>query len=115
MPTASYTVTANSSVAAYSVVHVPCIHETPFNVSFAVNVTTTAQYSVEHTFDNPFSVNLNASASAATWFQHEFVTTVSTNQDGNYAFPVQGIRLKVFPNSDNGIATLTIVQAGATR
>ena len=75
----------------------------PFNVGFGVLVTGTVDYTVEHTFDDP-------AIGFTTWFPHPTVATESTNQDGNYAFPVTGIRLTV--NSGGGTATLKLIQAG---
>ena len=75
----------------------------PFNVGFGVLVTGTVDYTVEHTFDDP-------AIGFTTWFPHPTVAAESTNQDGNYAFPVTGIRLTV--NSGGGSATLKLIQAG---
>jgi len=76
---------------------------TPFNVGFGVIVTGTVDYTVQHTFDDPAS-------GFTTWFSHPTVAGETTNQDGNYAFPVTGIKLLV--NSGDGTATLKLVQAG---
>jgi len=76
---------------------------TPFNVGFGVIVTGTVDYTVQHTFDDP-------AVGFTTWFSHPTVAGESTNQDGNYAFPVTGIKLLV--NSGDGTATLKLVQAG---
>jgi hypothetical protein len=76
---------------------------TPFNVGFGVIVSGTVDYTVQHTFDDP-------SVGFSTWFSHPTVAGESTNQDGNYAFPVTGI--KVLVNSGSGTATLKLVQAG---
>ena len=75
----------------------------PFNVGFGVIVTGTVDYTVQHTFDDPYS-------GFSTWFSHPTVAGETTNQDGNYAFPVTGI--KVLVNSGDGTATLKLVQAG---
>lgn len=75
----------------------------PFNVGFGVLVTGTVDYTVQHTFDDPAS-------GFSTWFSHPTVAGETTNQDGNYAFPVTGIKLLV--NSGAGTATLKLVQAG---
>ena len=75
----------------------------PFNVGFGVLVTGTVDYTIQHTFDDP-------AIGFTTWFPHPTVATESTNQDGNYAFPVTGIRLTV--NSGGGTATLKLIQAG---
>jgi len=77
---------------------------TPFNVGFGVIVTGTINYTVQHTFDDP-------AVGFVTWFPHPTITGAIANQDGNYAFPVTGIRLLV--NSATGAtATIKLVQAG---
>lgn len=75
----------------------------PFNVGFGVTVSGTVNYTVQHTFDDP-------AVGFTTWFSHPTVASQSTNQDGNYAFPVTGIKLLV--NSGGGTATLELIQAG---
>jgi len=75
----------------------------PFNVGFGVIVSGTVDYTVQHTFDDP-------ATGFTTWFSHPTVAGESTNQDGNYAFPVTGI--KVLVNSGSGSATLKLIQAG---
>lgn len=76
---------------------------TPFNVGFGAVVTGTVNYTVEHTFDDP-------AVGFTTWFPHPSIATESTNQDGNYAFPVTGIRVTV--NSGGGTVVMNVVQAG---
>ena len=71
---------------------------TPFNIGFGVVVSGTVNYTVQHTFDG------------TNWFNHPDVASATTDQDGNYAFPVVQIRLTV--NSGSGTATLTAIQAG---
>lgn len=75
----------------------------PFNVGFGVTVSGTVDYTVQHTFDDP-------AVGFTTWFSHPTVAGESTNQDGNYAFPVTGVKLLV--NSGSGSATLQLIQAG---
>ena len=76
---------------------------TPFNVGFGVIVTGTVNYTVQHTFDDPAS-------GFSVWFDHPTIASQAANADGNYAFPVTGI--KVLVNSGGGTATLKLVQAG---
>ncbi len=76
---------------------------TPFNVGFGVIVTGTVDYTVQHTFDDP-------AVGFTTWFSHPTIAGETTNQDGNYAFPVTGI--KVLVNSGTVTATLKLIQAG---
>jgi hypothetical protein len=75
----------------------------PFNVGFGVVVTGTATYTVQHTFDDP-------AVGFTTWFSHPTVAAQTTNDDGNYAFPVTGI--KVLVTSGDGTATMNLIQAG---
>jgi hypothetical protein len=84
------------------------LNTSPFNIGFAAVVTGTANYTVQHTFDD---VNLQTfNPSTATWFNHPTIAGLSANADGNYAFPVTAIRLLV--NSGGGTVRLTLLQAG---
>lgn len=69
----------------------------PFNVGFGVVVSGTVTYTVQHTFDG------------VNWFNHDAVADAVDNQDGNYAYPVAGIRVNV--TAGTGSATLTSIQA----
>ena len=75
----------------------------PFNVGFGVVVTGTVNYTVLHSFDVP-------AIGFTTWFSHPTVASLAANADGNYAFPVTGV--KVLVNSGSGTATLNLIQAG---
>lgn len=75
----------------------------PCNIGFGVAVTGTVNYTVQHTFDNP-------ALGFSTWYSHPTIASKTDNQDGNYAFPVTGIKLLV--NSGDGTATIKLVQAG---
>jgi len=84
------------------------LNTSPFNVGFAVIVSGTVNYTVQHTFDDVYSPTFNAGT--ATWFAHPTIASLAANADGNYAFPVTAIRLLV--NSGGGTATLVLLQAG---
>jgi hypothetical protein len=84
------------------------LNTSPFNVGFGVIVSGTVNYTVQHTFDDVFSPTFDPST--ATWFPHPTIASQAANADGNYAFPVTGIRLLV--NSGGGSATLVLLQAG---
>ena len=75
----------------------------PFNVGFGVVVTGTVTYSVQHTFDDP-------AVGFTTWYSHPTIAAKTDNQDGNYAFPVTGIKLLV--TAGDGTATMNLIQAG---
>jgi hypothetical protein len=79
---------------------------TPFNVGFGVVTSSTVNYTVQHTFDDPamgFDEN-------TTWFDHPTIADLATDADGNYAFPVTAIRITV--NSGGGSVVMKVVQAG---
>ena len=75
----------------------------PFNVGFGVVVTGTVNYTIQHTFDSP-------ATGFTTWYSHPTIAIKTDNQDGNYAFPVTGV--KVLVNSGDGTATMNLLQAG---
>lgn len=75
----------------------------PFNVGFGVVVDGTVDYTVQHTFDDP-------GVGFTTWFNHPTVAAQIADADGNYAFPVTGIRITM--NSGDGSVVMNVVQAG---
>jgi hypothetical protein len=77
----------------------------PFNVGFGVVVTGTVNYTVQHTFDDP-------AVGFTTWYSHPTIASKTDNQDGNYAFPVTGIKLLVNSGTPSFSATLNLIQAG---
>lgn len=84
---------------------------TPFNVGFGVKVVSgSVNYTIQHTFDDVFAAGF--SPSSATWFNHPTIAAQTAAADGNYAFPVTGIRL-VGNAGNTGTATLCLVQAGS--
>lgn len=80
------------------------LDSTPFNVGFGVVVTGDVTYTVQHTFDNPWTTT------SPTWFNHPTVADETGNADGNYAFPVAAIKVAV--TAGTGTAQLTVIQAG---
>lgn len=75
----------------------------PFNVGFGTIVTGSPTYTIQHTFDDP-SVGFN------TWYAHPTVVDETANADGNYAFPVTGIKILI--TEGTGTVTLKLIQAG---
>lgn len=76
---------------------------TPFNVGFGVEADGDVTFTVQHTFDDP-------AIGFTTWYSHPTVVDETANADGNYAFPVTGI--KVLVTAGTGSATMQLVQAG---
>lgn len=77
----------------------------PFCVGLGVVVTGDATVTVQHTFSNVLVAN-----TTNIWFSHPTLAGSNASVDGNYAFPVQGIRLT--QSGGNGSAQLTVIQAG---
>ncbi|MEG9884109.1 MAG: hypothetical protein V6Z86_05745 [Hyphomicrobiales bacterium] len=80
-------------------------HLTPFAIGFGVATVGTVNYTVQHTFDDVQDPTVTPVV-----FPHETVAAQTANADGNYAFPIQAIRLTV--NSGTGTARLRLIQAG---
>jgi len=81
------------------------LNATPFNVGFGVVVTGSATYTIQHTFDN-------LGSGFVTWYPHPTIAGKTDNQDGNYAFPVSGIRVLVTAATNGSTVTATVIQAG---
>lgn len=80
-------------------------YQSPFNVGIGVVVDGTVNYDIQHTFDNVLDASVTP-----TWFTHPSMDGLTASADGNYAFPVRGIKILV--NSGDGTVTATIIQAG---
>jgi hypothetical protein len=83
----------------------------PFNVGIGVVLSAGANltYTVEHTFDDVFSPGFNPATAA--WFANSGITNQTASRDGNYAFPITAVRLRVSAWV-GGTATMTVIQAG---
>ena len=97
------TVSVSSQAASAAI---PVDHTNPANISFAVTFTTagTLTYTVQHTLDDIYD-----SSVTKVWFDHSAVAGETTNQDGNYAYPIAAIRLNVTAYTD-GVVKLTVLQ-----
>lgn len=77
----------------------------PANIALGVLVSGTVNYTVQHSFDDPFSA-----AGLVTWYNHPTLAALTANADGNYSAPPRAVR--IVRNSGTGSATLTLVQTG---
>lgn len=104
------TIVASAGGKTYSPVFVPDYHSNGFYVSLLIDAQGSANYTVQHTADSPWEQNLNSPTNTAVWFNHEFLVAETTARtDGNYAFPVKGIRLAL-SSAASASATFWIVQ-----
>lgn len=104
------TVNASSGGTTYGVPYIVDNYNNPCNIGIGVTGTDSSLYTVQHTFADPFSVNLNTPTSA-TWFNSEGIVSATGNQDTNYAFPPSAIRLALHAVA-SAQATMAVIQAG---
>ncbi len=103
-------IVSTTNVTGASAPLVMNLNATPFNVGFGVVVTSgSPTYTVQHTFDSMSNTAYNGTG-FTTWFDHPTVTGLNSSADGNYAFPVSGIRVNI--TGGTGAVTLTLIQAG---
>ena len=65
----------------------------------------TITYTIQHTFDEVFDPNVTPTA-----FDHSTLASQTANKDGNYAFPVSGVRITV--TAGGGSVSMNVIQAG---
>ena len=83
-----------------------------FKVGFGVDLDSTGTFTVYHTFDDPADFNGHSDwVSTATWLPNGDSALIAgtANADGNYMFPVQGIKLDATVNAST--IKITILQA----
>jgi hypothetical protein len=109
MPSMRYVISISCGVTTP---YVPDYMVRPFNIGLGVTMPSsgTSTYNVEHTFD--YTGSSAFLSSNAIWFQHSTLSALSSNANGNYAFPVSAIRLNVTANSSSQLTTMTLMQAG---
>jgi hypothetical protein len=96
-----------TQTGAGSTAWIPIDHNVAaFAVGFGCTVTGTVNYTIEYTFDDIFDANVTP-----TVFPHPIVAAQTTNQPGNFAFPISAMRLTV--NSGAGSVALTVLQGNA--
>lgn len=86
----------------------------PFNVSVAGEILVgAANWTIQHTFDDLQLPDRardvpSPAEGSGLWFDHASLAGETTNGDGNYAFPVEAVRLVVTA----GTVKMTVTQAG---
>ena len=83
----------------------------PFNASLKLHTSgSTTGFTVQYTMDDP---NNFASASdyntSATWTSHPYMTSLTSDTDGNLAFSIRAVRLQADTNGTD-TAVLTYIQ-----
>jgi hypothetical protein len=83
-------------------------YQSPFNVGFGVVVSGSVTYTVQYSFDSPFTATYDPAN--ATWYGIPDLTNKNSNQSGNIAYAVAALRLNV--TAGTGTVTFTILQSG---
>lgn len=117
----TYTVVASAGGTTYSPAYPVCTYNNPTDLGVSVDIiygTTSVLYDVQHTFDDPFTINLNSpqsnaltTTSGAVWHNNATLTSASTNSDTNYIAPPRAIRFALRAAASAAIRG-TIIQAG---
>ena len=107
MKPVTVTVSASADGPSHSAIYVPDRHENPFNISIGADVATTAHFTILHTFQDP----QRTAAADLVWYPHDLIVAASADIDGNYAYPVAGIRVQCSVASEGGVS-VTFIQAG---
>jgi len=105
-------VTATAGGISYSQPYIVDTYCNPCNIGFACILvgTTSAAYTVQHTFTDPTTTDLNV-VTNGTWLSHEFLSSGTSTDDGNYAYPVRAIRIYITAAASANV-TFDLVQAG---
>lgn len=103
-PIVSYTVTGAGTSAVIGLDNLA----NPFNVGIGVDISATATYTVQFTFDDVSSDSF--SAGSATWFTDTSFGTATADKAISFTTPCRGVRLNV--SASTGSATIFVQQAG---
>ena len=103
-PIVSYTVTGAGTSAVIGLDNLA----NPFNVGIGVDISATATYTVEFTFDDVSADGF--SAGSATWFTDTGFGSASADKAISFTIPCRGVRLNV--SASTGTATIYVQQAG---
>jgi len=118
----TFTVFGSAGGATYSPAYAVDTYNNPCNIGIGVVVSGAETIAdVQHTFSDPWSIDLTTNVSAGVWINNSTLTSATAQNningatDTNYAFPPRAIRLRVRALTSAGIgnaATITIQQAG---
>lgn len=113
-------VTAGTNGVASSPWKFTSIHFGPANMSFAVIVSGTVNYSIEYTYDNPNSNQNTLGGALGNYpavpnvFLHPILQNLATSADSTINDPIFAWRLTLNSQTNPGFATATNIQSGTT-
>lgn len=79
-----------------------------FEVSLGCVISGTINYTIQHSFDSPFSTT------EMTWFPHSSLASKTANSDGNYASPCRATRVLVNSSTSGATVAMTIIQSNGS-
>lgn len=86
-------------------------HAQPFNVTVAVDVTGTVNYTLQYTYNDFWTPTTYwSTAQAVTVWPDPILAAVTADGESTYNDPITGVRVTI--NSGSGSAVLTVMQAG---
>jgi hypothetical protein len=103
-PIVSATVTGAGTSAVFALDNMA----NPFNVGIGVDISATAAYTVQFTFEDVSSDTFNAST--AVWFTDTQFGSATADKAISFTTPCRGVRLNV--SASTGTATIYVQQAG---
>lgn len=103
-PIVSYTVTGAGTSAVIGLDNLA----NPFNIGIGVDISATATYTVEYTFNDVSADGF--SAGSATWFTDTTFGSATADKAISFTIPCRGVRLNV--SASTGTATIYVQQAG---
>jgi hypothetical protein len=116
-----YTITASGGGNTYSPAYPIDISNNPTDIGVAVDIVfgqTSAGFSVQHTFDDPWTINLNSpqsnavtTSTGAVWQNNATIVNSSAGITANYVAPPRALRL-LLSAATSAAVRFTIVQAG---
>lgn len=116
-----FTVTASAGGITYSPAYPIDISNNPTDIAVGVDIVyglVSAVFTVQHTYDNPWAINLNSPqstavsvTSGAVWQNNTVIVNSSSNISTNYIAPPQAIRLALNAAASAAVR-MTIIQAG---
>lgn len=114
-----FTIVASAGGTTYSPAYPISFMDDPTCIGVGVDIiygSTSALYDVQHTFDDPGTINLNTNPTGNTtttgiWNNNDTLTSASTNGTTNYEFPPRAIRFALRAAASASIRG-TIIQAG---
>ena len=101
MYTFSSTITASAGGTTYSKPYIVDLGQNPCNIAVGAIVSSSTLNTIQHTFSDPFTVDL-ANPANGEWVNNTVAASVEGTQMTNYAFPPRAIRLAL-----HGVASAT--------